>query len=297
MQVSTNQFYNLNQQNMASLQSSADKLQTQISTGKRLNAPSDDALSYRRLQSIAQGTADDKAYSSNITLASSTLSQADVALSSITNEIQSAQETAVKANSGTLSQTDRNVLADQLDSILQTLIGLANTKDSRGSAIFANDANAAVTANPDGTFTFSSQGPATIPIGADANVQPGESAARLFTDSSGGNILSTISALSAALRGTGDVSAIAGATGDALLASNNQVGAIQGSLGARAQRVDLESAHLKDVATDRETTRTALEDVDATTAITDLQKTMTILQAAQASFTKLSSMSLFSMLS
>ncbi len=128
MQISTSQFYNLNQQNMSSLLGQADTLQTQISTGKKINTPSDDAVSYRRLQTIAQGTADDKAYTSNITLASSTLSQADVTLSSITNEIQSAQETAIKANSGTLSQSDRNVLADQLDSILQTLIGLANTK-------------------------------------------------------------------------------------------------------------------------------------------------------------------------
>jgi flagellar hook-associated protein 3 FlgL len=297
MQISTSQFYNLNQQNMSSLSNQADTLQTQISTGKKLNAPSDDAVSYRRLQTIAQGTAADKAYTSNITLASSTLSVADTTLSSITNEIQNAQELAIKANSGSLSQSDRGVIADQLDSILQTLVGLANTKDSRGSAIFANDANAGVTANPDGTFTFATQGPATIPVSADSAVQPGESASRLFTDSSGGNILSTISALSAALRGTGDLSTIAGATGDALTASNNQVAAVQGSLGARAQRLDLESAHLTDVATDREVTRTALEDVDPTTAIADLQKTMTILQAAQASFTKLSSMSLFSMLS
>ena len=50
---------------------------------------------------------------------------------------------------------------------------------------------------------------------------------------------------------------------------------------------------MKDVATDREATRSALEDTDVTAAITNLQKTMTILQATQASFTKLASLSLF----
>jgi flagellar hook-associated protein 3 FlgL len=37
----------------------------------------------------------------------------------------------------------------------------------------------------------------------------------------------------------------------------------------------------------------ALEDTDVTTAVTQLQKTLTILQATQASFTKLTSLSLF----
>ena len=68
---------------------------------------------------------------------------------------------------------------------------------------------------------------------------------------------------------------------------------MQGSLGARAQRVDIESARMTDIATDREITRSAIEDTDVTQAITELQKTMTILSAAQASFTKLSNLSLF----
>ena len=47
------------------------------------------------------------------------------------------------------------------------------------------------------------------------------------------------------------------------------------------------------LATDREITRSSIEDTDVTQAITELQKTMTILSAAQASFTKLSNLSLF----
>ena len=293
MQITTNQFYTGTQRNLAKLSEAADTLQTQIGTGKKLNAPSDDAISYRRLQNIDTGIADDKAYKSNMTLASSTLSQADVTLKSITSAIQSAQELAVKANSGTNSQNDRTVIADQLDALVKNLVDLANTKDARGSSIFASDANPAVVANADGTYTLSATTPASIPIGATASVQPGESATRLYSDTASGNVLATISALSAALRGTGDVSTIAGTTANSLLTTNNQVAMVQGSLGARAQRVDLETARLADVATDREATRASIEDTDATQAITDLQKTMTILQAAQASFTKLSSLSLF----
>ena len=290
MQISTNQFYTFNRQNMLSLQSDADKLQTQISTTHRVNAPSDDAVAWRRLQSLARDGADDTAYGGNMTLVSATLSQADVTLSSITDALQSAKELAVKANSGTLSPSDRKAIADQLDSIVKNLVDYANVKDSRGAAIFADGEADAVTANPGGGFTLAANAPTAVPIGASQTIVPGDSAARLYATSGGGDILSTITALATALRGTGDVASIAGSTGDMLQASNDQVASVQASLGAR---VDLQTAYLKEVATDREATRSSLEDTDVTTAITELQKTMTILSATQASFTKLAQLSLF----
>ena len=296
MQISTNQFYTSNQRNLQSLTATADKLQTQVSTGKKLLAPSDDAVGYRRLQGLTRDGGNDAAYAGNITIVQSALSQANTAMTSITDEIQRAKELAVKANSGTLSASDRGVIADELDSIVKALATLANAKDSRGASIFAGGDDTAVTANADGSFTFATQGPTAVPIGDVSSAAPGEAASRLFVDASGGNILSDISSLSAALRGTGDVTTAASAVGDKLTASNSQVSAVQGSLGARAQRVDIESTRMTDLATDREATRSAIEDTDVTQAITDLQKTMTILSAAQASFTKLSNLSLFNYL-
>ena len=68
---------------------------------------------------------------------------------------------------------------------------------------------------------------------------------------------------------------------------------VQTSLGARAARVELEQAALKQAGIDREGLRSGLEDTDVTQAITELQKTMTVLSATQASFTKLQGLSLF----
>lgn len=296
MQISTNQFYTFNQNSMRTLGATADDLQTQISTTHRINAPSDDAVSWRRLQGLASAAADDTAFGGNLTLVGTTLSQADGTLSSITDALQQAKELAVKANSGTLSASDRVAIADQLDAIVTNLVSYANVKDSRGAAVFANGDADAVTKNADGTFSFATTGPTSIPVGANESIQPGDSAARVFVDASGGNILSTISSLSAALRGSGNVSAIAGSAGDALQAANDQAASVQAALGARAARVDIETSRLKDIATDREATRSALEDTDVTATITNLQKTMTVLQATQASFTKLASMSLFNFL-
>ncbi|MBN8807990.1 MAG: hypothetical protein J0I47_07105 [Sphingomonas sp.] len=293
MQISTSQFYATNQRNMQSLTATADKLQTQISTGKRINDPSDDAVGYRRLQGLTREASNDAAYSGNITIVSSALDQADTALKSITDEIQSAKELAVKANGGTLSASDRTVIAGQLDAIVQNIATLANAKDSRGASIFASGDSPAVTINPGGGISYATSGPTAVPIGASSSAVPGEAASRLFVDANGNDILSSITGLAQALRGTGDVSSLAGSVGDQLTASNDQVAGVQGALGARAQRVDIESQRMQDVAVDREATRKDIEDTDIPQTVTDLQKTMTILSATQASFTKLASLSLF----
>ena len=64
----------------------------------------------------------------------------------------------------------------------------------------------------------------------------------------------------------------------------------------RAARVDLEATRLTDVGADREASRSALEDTDIASTYLELQKTMTVLSATQASFSKLSALSLFSYL-
>ena len=75
-------------------------------------------------------------------------------------------------------------------------------------------------------------------------------------------------------------------------AALDQVGSTRTSIGARAFRMDLEAERLAEVDDMRESTRSGIEDVNPATAIAELQKTLTILQATQASFSKLTSLSL-----
>ena len=65
------------------------------------------------------------------------------------------------------------------------------------------------------------------------------------------------------------------------------------SLGARESRVEILQNQSKELATDREMERSKIEDVDFTSAVMELQKTMMALQTTQASFSKLSNLSLF----
>lgn len=303
MQISTSQLYDRSTTLMQQLSQRADTLQTQISTGTKLSAPSQDVVAYQRLATIKQATADDSAYSSNIGLAQSLVQQSDTTLTSVETLLQRAQEYVVQANSGTLSEDNRKVISTQLKAIVDDLVGLANTVDARGQPLFgAATGDNAVTKNADGSVSFTGTGePSAIPVGDGSDIQATDSAARVFggvpnADGTTTDVFAIISKFTAALDAGGDVAAAASVAGDALKASFTQVTGVHGSVGARGARLELASSQLKDTAANREVDRTALEDTDITAAITELQKTMTILSATQASFTKLAQLSLFNYL-
>ncbi len=299
MRIATNLFYDRASSAMGALTARGEALQTQIATGKRLTAPSSDAAAYRQLAGIRRAATDQVQDAANVTLAQSLLSASDTALAAIETQLQRASELAIQGSSGTLSAVQRETIASELDAIVEDLMKLANSTDSRGSPLFSGAGEAApyVKAN-DGTIGYTGSGEAgAIPIGGGSTIHATTSGARIFGNidaAAGGtsDMFAILQGLSTTLRSGGnttaaitDVKTTLGSVGDA-----------RASLGARAARLELESDRLGEVAVTREITRSALEDTDVTAAITELQKTLTVLQATQASFSKLSSLSLFNYL-
>lgn len=271
MITGTSYFFDRNRDRMTALTSAADRLQQQIATGKKLTTASQDAAGWQRLQGLVQAKSDAGAYNANITLAQAVLAQTDSTLGSVQTQLQRANELTIRANSGVLSVTDRAAIAEELDTIVADLASLADTKDVRGQPLF--DATAA-----------------PIPLGDGISVYANSDRAAVF-----GTIGAALAAFATQIR-TGDGSNVAADSAvalDAIKDSITGVAAQQGSVGARAARIELFAATAQDVATMVEGQRSSIEDVDWTTAIADLQKTMTILDATQASFAKLSQLSLF----
>jgi flagellar hook-associated protein 3 FlgL len=294
MTISTSSFFDRSAKAMAAISARADRVSTQISSRQRLLSPSDDSVAYQRLQGLARAGADDGAYKSNLAVAGSVLQQGDSALTAITAQLQQASELATRAATATLTRTDRQAIGNSLAGIVEQLAGLMNSTDSRGVPLFGGaDGGAGAVKQPDGSYLLASTLPSTIPVGSDQSVQANETAARVLGLPDGGDALAVIAALAAALQ-AGDAGAdVANAALDDLKAATDTVANVQGSLGARAARIDLLTADLKTAATDREAAQEAIDGYDDTAAILELQKTMTILQATQASFGKLSQLSLF----
>jgi flagellar hook-associated protein 3 FlgL len=293
--LSTGLFYGRSKTQMAGLTAQAERLQTDIATTKRLSAPSDDSVAYQRLQRIARQGADAGAYGQNLDVAASVLEQTDTALGAIDTQMQRAAELVIAARNGTQTPASRKAIGVELATIVDTLVQLANTNDSRGQPLFGGaDGGAAVTRAADGAITFAAGAPPAIPVADDVAIQPGEAASRVFDIGGGRDALSMLAELAAALETGEALSDEDGAAAiDDLASANAQIAAARGAAGARAARIDLLQAQAAEVAADREAERSGLEDTDIATAFADLQQTLTVLQATQASFGKLSQLSLF----
>lgn len=286
---STSLFYSRSNSAMSSLTATGNRLYEELSTNKRILAPSDDSAAWAKLQGLVQAKADAGVDSANVKLAQGLLGQADSTLSSMRDQLQSASDLAVQAGNGTLSADAKKAIADQLQGILESIVSLANTKDGRGQPMFGGAGDGAAVTLSGGTLTFADGSAGAIPIGDGQSVQTTLNASA-FLKSDSGDIASVLTGMIDALN-NGD--ALPDGSADALSKIADQTTAAQSSLGARAARVDLVAAQQTNAATDREAARSSLEDVDVSQAITDLQKTMTVLQATQSSFSKLSNLSLF----
>lgn len=294
MRIATSQLYDRSTSLMTSLNGRADQLQTQIATGVRILRPSDDAPAYLRLSSLTRDDARDQTYGANIRLAQAVTAQADSALSGVETQLQRALELAMQAANGTLSQADRAPIATALQATIDDLLALANGKDVRGQPLFAGaQGDNAYVRGDDGAITYAGSGePAGIPIGEGSAVPPTVTGERAFA-AGDGDMFAVLTAFSAALAAGGDLDAASADAIAGINASLESVTTARASIGARAMRLDLETDRLESITIAREETRQGIDGVDVAAAITELQKTLTVLQATQASFTKLSGLSLF----
>jgi len=298
MRVPTNQRFDRPSLLMANLNSQADKLQTQISTGKKILAPSDSASGWQQLSGLKRATSNDDAYASNIKMAQSLLASTDTALDTVHTQLQRAKAFAVQANSQTMTPQGRAAILKEVEAIITDLLGTANTKDSRGQPLFGGAAgDAAYARQPNGSIAYVGTGTAApIPVGDGIDIAATETGDRAFGGIAGTNgqtdMFAILTAFAAALQPGAEAGGIDTAMKD-LDAALDQVGSTRTSIGARAFRMDLEAERLDEVNETRESTRSGIEDVNPATAIAELQKTLTILQATQASFSKLTSLSLF----
>src|SRR3546814_11253031 len=118
-----------------------------------------------------------------------------------------------------------------------------------------------------------------IPVSDTVDIQPTDSAERVFggIDGAGGptDVFAIIGALADTLENGGDVGAAAATALGDLKASVDHLTGVRASIGARGARLDLEQTRAADAGAAREIDRPAIEDTDITAAITEPQKPMT----------------------
>ena len=292
MQISTSTLYDSATKRMAALQGKANELMVQNATGKRLIKPSDDAGASAQIAQLNREDADAGVYKTNLTLAKSVLQQVDTTLGSIGDQLKSAVEIATKAANGTLSDYDRSVLGDQLSAIRDQLVQLGNTRDIRNQPLFGTVSGTDAVQSTNGAVTYADPKVSEVPIDRDQTIEVTVGAKQVFQAGDTDTFV-VLNNLISGLKTPGTPTSSLSAAIDKLNAANNNVATVQASIGARETRVTLQENLIQTAGTERATLRSSVEDVDIASNIAQLQQTMTVLQATQASFTKLAGLSLF----
>jgi flagellar hook-associated protein 3 FlgL len=136
MRIATSTVYDNQVSSIDNLVSQYQQYGNVLSTGKQLNAPSDDPTEIAQDLSIRTDNAVTTQVGKNLTNLSSELASVDGSLSSLTSVLQSARQLAIQGASGTITPQQQGEMANQVDQLLQEAIGLANTQYG-GKYVFA----------------------------------------------------------------------------------------------------------------------------------------------------------------
>ncbi|MDZ7938707.1 MAG: flagellar hook-associated protein FlgL [Rhodoferax sp.] len=123
--------------NLQSRQNSLATLQENLTSGKRINSPSDDptgaAQAERAMNRIARIATDQRALDAQ----ANAIALAESTLGNITDALQNFRELVVSAGNGAYTAPERATIAGQLSGMRDQILALANTKDSNGLPLFA----------------------------------------------------------------------------------------------------------------------------------------------------------------
>ncbi len=299
---STSAFYERSAMDISALRARAESLQSQIGSGSKLARSSDNPVAASRLRSLARTSQLSSVDASNANLASNDLRLADTALSSFAEYVTRAKELTTQAANGTLSASQRANIGTELLQIHGDLVALANSKDSKGQSLFGGQTSGqAYTLDVSGNAVYSGTASTSdMPLGDGQSVKPSLTGPEFLNFSVVGsptNLMAVIKGLGDALKGgVADPAAAARAGLDSLNQGLDTITTGQTLVGARMAWVDLTNERRTTLSELRSGEEADIGGTDIAATIAGLQQTMLVLEASQASFAKLASLSLFDLI-
>jgi flagellar hook-associated protein 3 FlgL len=306
MHISTNLLFDRASAQMSSIQNDMAKSQAQIAAQKQVLNPSDapdQAAVITRLKSMI-GKQD--SYLKTMDTVQARLETESTTLSSAGDILIRMKELTLQANNATNAGSSRVVIATEMQGLRDQLLSLANSTDASGSYLFsgskvrtpafATDANGAVSYQGDQVQISVAVGDhRTLPTNR-SGTQAFVSVARTSGDgtTTGAGFFKAIDDLIAGVRS--GVSSVMQRGLNEMDTLHQGVVLAQASGGTDMQAMQQQSAALDATKLTLQSALSNVEDLDMPKAITLMQKQMLSLEAAQASFAKVSQMSLFTYL-
>jgi flagellar hook-associated protein 3 FlgL len=261
--------------------------QLQISTGRRVNQPSDDPTAAAQERLRLSELSGIKGSQSSVASAQTALNASESSLEGIRSLLSRANELALRGATGSTSQDDRNAIANEIDQIIKSAKDSMNTKvgdayifagtksdtapygDGTGDA-YQGDGGALL--RDGGAGVLLQTNPSFVPVGGGASV-PLTADAILGNGSAAGDgrVLDALTQLSAHLRGgtTADLQAIQSTDLQAIKANQTALSSAISAIGAMSNRATAAADRLLELEDTAKQTIDDLIGVDTVKALTD----------------------------
>ena len=288
---------------MSTVQSKLTQTQAQLAQGKQVinasDAP-DQAATIQRLKSILNRQ---ESYQSSLNTVKNRLQGEESTLQSVSDLLVRAKEVAVQGANDTLNPGDRKGLATEMKALRDQMLSLANTKDSNDNFLFAGSRvkQQAFAENSSGVPVYrGDQTRMNVRVGEQRSIPINRTGTGAFvsvnrTDTDGTAIgvgfFKVMDDLIAGLNNSkgADISRGVGELDNLQLG----VSLARAEVGTNLNVVDQQTSVIEDMTLNLKTTLSSIEDLDYASAITKMNQQMLSLEAAQASFAKVSQLNLF----
>ena len=303
MKISTHLLFDRASTQMSTVQSNLTQTQAQLAQGKQIINASDapnQAATIQRLKSILSRQ---DSYQSSLNTVKARLQGEDSTLQSVSELLIRAKEVAVQGANDTLNMGDRKALANEMQSLRDQMLSLANTRDSNGNFLFAGSRVKqpafAETANGSPVY-MGDQTRMNVRVGDQQNIPINRTGTDAFVpvtriDKDGAPVgVSFFQVMDNLIAGlnTANGSDIRRGAGEL---DNLQQGLslAHAQVGTNLNMVDQQTSIIEDTTLNLKSTLSSIEDLDYASAITKMNQQMLSLEAAQASFAKVSQLNLF----
>ncbi len=208
MNISSVTFQNDALADIEAIEADMSQTQNQLSTGLQLQNAADNPVAMSQVNELNLQLSASQQYVTNGNAASANLTLEEQALTNATNVLQSAQSLATEANDGSLTSSDLQDIATQLQQQLEQLVSIANSTDSNGNYLFSGQASSTQPfADSGDSVTYSgSDSVNQLQIGADQSISAGDTGSSVFMNIPAGNGTFTTAA-AATNTGSGSIDA------------------------------------------------------------------------------------------
>jgi len=258
-----------------------NKLQNQMSSGKKISRPSDDPIGIAQVLSYKTVLGEQEQHIKNMRDAKDWLDATESALNNATAVLQNAREIAVYGANGTMPQESLNALAADVAQLIDETLQVANSNHA-GRYLFGGSRTDAVPFKNAGVVTYAGDGQAlNWEVSPGVTIQVNAPGEEVFGDSVSGGVFAALEKLHQQLL-----------TGNSSVAITDLEQAIdhlleqRASLGAKSNRLELAISRQEEAKINVTKLMANLEDVDLAEVTMNFKMQEYVYQAALATAAK-----------